>query len=127
MTQSISIRKEKELLTSMLFTKTRFSKVKYMPFDYNWVILKEYEPVASALVKISGAVLMLSMCQFMDKHSNFVIDHVRFIFNTLKDGLILIGCKNPPRYHVSQNVNIHKDTLLEIARQVNENFIIESE
>jgi hypothetical protein len=94
--------------------------VKYLPFDYSWGIYNDFNPVLDALIKLSSVLIALSLHKFEDKHAQFIVDHVRFISTTLKNGLISLGCSNPPKYVDATNIN--KDTILEIAKQINENI-----
>jgi hypothetical protein len=112
---------EKEELINLMFTKTHKHKVKFLPFDYSWQIMTEFIPVTEALVKLSSVMTILSIHHFQDKHAVAIVDHVRFLYNTLKTGLIVLGCSNPP--YTMEHVNMHKDTILEIARQVNDSFL----
>jgi hypothetical protein len=115
------IRKEKELITQLLFNKTPFHKVKYLPFDYSWGIYNEFNPVLDALIKLSSVLIAFSLHTFEDKHAKFIVEHMRFISTTLKNGLISLGCSNPPKHVDAANIN--KDTILEIAKQINESIL----
>jgi hypothetical protein len=126
LSSNIALSSERDLIKTLIFKKTALHSVKCMPVDYTWEIDPDFEPVIKAMIKISGVCFALSSVRFEDRNSLFIINHIKFIRNILKSGLILLGCKNPPTDKGVGGMNIsdlRKDTLLEIARQVNDEMM----
>lgn len=123
---NIKLKSERETVMSLVFSKTHHHKVKCMPFDYAWEINSEFESVCDALITLSYVCIAFSRFRFEDRNSHFIINHIKFLHGILKSGLMTMGCKSPPKNVALVDVsNLRKDTVLEIARQVNEEFVLD--
>lgn len=119
--QNINIQGEKENIIKLIFVKTQKHTVKYMSFDFNWIIKPDFDIVQDALIKLSSIITTLKMYTFKDTYSKIVVDHIISLNKILKDGLIAHGCFQPP-YKIDSPTTT--DTILEIADQINKNFLV---
>jgi hypothetical protein len=121
--ENIRSKNEYEKLFKILFDKPILS-IKYLPFQYNWVILPDYDIVTQALIKLSCIKIQLNKTELYDGNSIIIKDYIIYIFDLLKSGLISYGCKYPPYKLHSLIDNI---TVFELAKQVmslNKNYTI---
>lgn len=103
---------EKQLMSSVIFGSPR---VKYLPFDYNWTIKKEFDIVTDALVKLSSIVVALRAENWQDTHSLLIKNYVHVVYANLRNGLLLYGCITPP-YKLPMKIT--KEAILQTAQQV---------
>jgi hypothetical protein len=109
----IKSRKEKELILITIFSDHTI--IKYMPYQYDWVILPEFEVVTKALFKMSSMTIMLKRLYLTEKNSIFIREYMIQQFKLLKEGLIAFGCKKPP-YKLEVSYTEH--TIIELAEQI---------
>lgn len=104
---------EAELLVDIIYN--RLPKVKFLPFDYNWSIKPHFHIVTVALTKLSTIITNLNLIEWTHTNSIRIQSYMYNIYNKLKNGLIAIGCNNPP-YKI--NISTNEDTIIELARQI---------
>lgn len=109
----IKSKKEKDKILITIFSG--HTVIKFMPYQYDWIILPEFEIVTKALFKMSSLTIMLKQLELTEKNSIFIREYMIQQFKLLKDGLVAFGCKNPP---YKLEVSYSKDTILELADQI---------
>lgn len=112
-TINIKSAKERELIIKTIFDGS--PKARYMSWEYNWGIKPDFEPVCDALLHLSGIIVELGMVPWKDPAAIYIKNHIKHLFNTLKNGLIAHGCFYPPRT-VESSTNA--DTIKDMSKQV---------
>jgi len=123
LSQNIIIQSEKNDIIKIIFSKSQRHTVKCIQFDFNWIIKPEFKIVEDALIKLSSIITLLKTCKFKDNYSICIVQHMIFLNKILKEGLITYGCLKPP-YIIELTTN--KDTILEIANQVDKYLLVHS-
>lgn len=117
----IKIPNEKKVIIEILFENNPQRKnVKYLPIDYNWVLDPKYECVLDATMNLSGITYALSLYDFKDNISKFIVQYLVSTYNILKEGLKTQCCQRPPI--INPYTNINHDSLVELARQIINDF-----
>jgi hypothetical protein len=124
LTTNINDFKERIDIISLVFSKTNKHKVKYIPYDINWLIKKDFEIVANSLIKLTSIKITIKNYNFKDYYSKCIAEHIDFLYNILKNGLIAFGCTNPPFIIDISTLDYTIDTVIEIANQINETFLL---
>jgi len=90
-------------------------RVKFMPFDYNWGIFSHFNKVSDAIIKLTGIIVSLNTYKWTDPDCLYLKNHLTYLYNIVKDGLIVYGCSNPPE---KKTISTTEDTIIEIAEQI---------
>lgn len=88
---------ERDLLERIIFTRTSLNKVRLIPFDFNWILKKEFNVVLDAIIALSGVIIGLKNTQqaFKEDKSKQCIIDIEILYRLLKEGLREHGCKHP--------------------------------
>jgi hypothetical protein len=124
LSQKINDNNERIDIISFIFSKTEKHKVKYIPYDINWIIKKEFEIVTNSLIKLTLIKITLKNYNFKDYSSICIVEHIDFLYTLLRNGLIAFGCKNPPFIIDISTLNYTSDTVIEIAEQIDKTFLL---
>lgn len=118
--RDIKIQNECNCILSLIFTKNINHRIKFLSFDYCWIIISEFKSVENALIKLSSIILAFKIYKFEDRCSICIINYIKYIYKLLIDNMIAIGCKKPP-YKILATCSIKK--ILDIAYQIEENML----
>ena len=111
--ENIQNKYEKNILLNVIYHNK--PRVKFMPFDYNWGIYPNFKQVSDAIIKLTGIIVSLNTYKWTDPDCLYLKNHLTYLYNILKDGLIAYGCSNPPEV---KNISTTQDTIIEIAEQI---------
>ncbi len=111
---------EKSLLTSLIFNKSSYHKITWIPFDYNWIIMKDMGVVCDALVKLGQIKLVIKHWNALIKsvEAARVIMFIDTTFDNLHKYLVIYGCKNSPKHKYINNYCLNKEVVIKIAEEI---------
>lgn len=113
--------KEQTLVMSIVFEKPTTHHVIYMPYQLEWSIKPDFIIITKALMKLTTVKFRFSQYEFSDKYSNFIKEHIIFIFSLLKNALIKYGCDNPP--YPNAECDFNPEIAIKIANSIDENVM----
>ena len=94
---------EKELVDKLIYKKNGYHKIKYIPFDENWIIEEDFVPCKSALICLSQIknALRYFDAHFKSYECKKIVMYVSKLFEDIMKCMLIYGCKNVP-CHISK-------------------------
>lgn len=113
---------ERALIEMAIYKKNSLHCAKVVPFDYNWILKKEFEVVLDAVVKLSEVLFVLrNVCEGTnDIEVRGCQSIVEEVYRMMREALRELGCKNPP---YKTGTHLAKEDVLTAARVIVNTFI----